>query len=53
LPQPQPIEDLALRDAAKLIKFAAENVKELPEGVLSSIALCWDANTNQTWTPDV
>ena len=50
--QPDEHQIKALKDAGKLLKFAAEN-RQLSEEVVSAIASSWEAYAEDAWTPDV
>ena len=48
---PHPAEDEALQQAGILLRFAAENAKEVPQSVVSAIAVSWEAKDTGQWTP--
>src|SRR5712671_6090722 len=50
-PNPHPAEDKALQQAGMLLRFAAENAKEVPQNVVSAIAASWEAKDTDRWTP--
>jgi hypothetical protein len=51
VPNPHPIEDEALQQAGMLLlRFAAENAKDVPQNVVSAIAASWEAKDTDRWT---
>ena len=53
LPKPQPVELRALEQAGALLRFAAENTKEIPEKLSSAITNSWEARDQRKWTPEI
>jgi hypothetical protein len=49
----QASEEKALGDAGLLIKYAAESPKTLPENIMMPIAMAWQAQEGNAWSPDV
>jgi hypothetical protein len=50
VPNPHPAEVEAVQQAGMLLRFAAENVKDVPQNVVSAIAASWEAKDTDRWT---
>jgi hypothetical protein len=50
VPNPHPAKDEALQQARMLLRFAAENAKDIPHNVVSAIATSWEAKDSDRWT---
>lgn len=50
---PTPSESEALSRCGDLLRYAAENVKEIPKPIISTICTAWDAEKDKTWNQQV
>lgn len=51
--EPNPSEAETLARCGGLLRFASENIKDLPENVVSTICAAWDADKAKTWEPKI